>query len=274
MAAQQPLLVMAASDGACSGNPGPGGWGCLLRFSDGGEEEMGGHEPHTTNNRMELQAALRVLQRAARLPRSEGFAIRTDSRYLINGYTSWIKGWKRKGWRTAAGKQVLNRDLWEALDEARLPDVPLIHVKGHSGDRDNDRVDAIAVAFSQNQQPRLAHRADGPTADTTKHQEERAAAAGPSAGPDSDTLAGLALAVDPAPRQLAGMLTRLELADRLAKGAYGLSLEELARLVEQPLARLEGKTQSWRWRDWMVMPGNDGRWSLRRVSPETLPCQG
>ena len=150
---RQPVVVAAACDGACSGNPGPGGWGCLLRFDDGSVEELGGADPSTTNNRMELTACLAVLERLRELPRSPDLRIRTDSRYLIDGYSRWMSGWKRKGWRTASGSPVLNRDLWEALDAARLPGVTLEHVRGHNGDPDNERCDAIAVAWSRGQQP-------------------------------------------------------------------------------------------------------------------------
>ncbi|MFS6826969.1 ribonuclease H [Cyanobium sp. ATX-6F1] len=141
--------MTASCDGACSGNPGPGGWGALLRFEDGTVREFGGWEPATTNNRMELTAALALLETLADLPRHPALAIRTDSRYLIDGFSKWMAGWKRKGWRTASGGAVLNRELWEALDRARLADVPFVHVKGHSGDPDNDRCDAIAVAYSR-----------------------------------------------------------------------------------------------------------------------------
>ena len=148
-------VVAAATDGACSGNPGPGGWGALIRFEDGSVEEFGGADPATTNNRMELQAALAMLERLAELPRHPDLVLRTDSKYLIDGLGSWMAGWKRKGWKTAAGKPVLNQDLWQALDQARLADVPLRYVKGHSGDPDNDRVDQIAVAYSKGTAPRL-----------------------------------------------------------------------------------------------------------------------
>jgi ribonuclease HI len=151
------VVVAAACDGACSGNPGPGGWGSLLRFSDGSVQEFGGFEPNTTNNRMELTAALTLLEQLAVLPRDPNLTIRTDSKYLIDGFSKWINGWKRKGWRTASGSPVLNRDLWEALDAARVSGLPFTYVKGHSGDPDNDRCDAIAVAYSKGQKPQLAH---------------------------------------------------------------------------------------------------------------------
>ncbi len=142
-------VISAATDGACSGNPGPGGWGALIRFENGTVEEFGGFHPATTNNRMELFAALSILKKLKDLPRQPNLKIRTDSQYLINGYEQWIFGWKYNGWKTSSGKSVLNKDLWEALDQARLSGVNLEYVKGHSGDKDNDRVDQIAVSFSK-----------------------------------------------------------------------------------------------------------------------------
>ena len=235
MADERGRVVAAATDGACSGNPGPGGWGALIRFEDGSVEEFGGHEPATTNNRMELQAALALLQRLRDLPRHPDLTLRTDSKYLIDGLGSWMAGWKRKGWKTAAGKPVLNQDLWQALDQARLADVPLSYVKGHSGDPDNERVDRIAVAYARGQS---LTPLPSPT---------------PMAPPD-----------DPAPPDLLRLLSRLELAERLADGGFTLTGVELAQLVEQPLQHLQQRTSSWRWRDWMVDPVRNGMWRLRR----------
>ena len=230
----QRTVIAAACDGACRGNPGPGGWGALLRFDDGSVEELGGSDGQTTNNRMELTACLALLERLHQLPRSSGLAIRTDSKYLIDGFTRWINGWKRKGWRTASGGAVLNRDLWEALDAARLPDVALQHVKGHSGDPDNERCDALAVAHSRGEvPPAMASTAAVPAADT-------------------------------APAELTALVTRLDVAERLATAGYGLTLVELAQLVEQPLKQLEARDGPWRWRDWQVLPLDDGRWRLQR----------
>ena len=236
-------VVAAATDGACSGNPGPGGWGALIRFEDGSVEEFGGADPATTNNRMELQAALATLQRLAELPLHPDLTLRTDSKYLIDGLGSWMAGWKRKGWRTAAGKPVLNQDLWQALDQARLAEVPLSYVKGHSGDPDNDRVDEIAVAYSKG-------RNQTPPASASRSASPSGASPQPS--------------VDSAPVSLQKLLTRLELADRLASGGYALSAVELAQLVEQPLNRLAERQGSWRWRDWQVEPIENDRWRLRR----------
>ncbi|MBU4214912.1 MAG: ribonuclease HI [Actinobacteria bacterium] len=134
-------LVEIWTDGACKGNPGPGGWGALLRFGDA-EKELFGGEPLTTNNRMELMAviqALRALTRPCRV------VAHVDSRYVMNGVTSWIAGWKRNGWRTAAKKPVLNQDLWRELDaELAQHEVTWEWVKGHAGDPGNERADTLA----------------------------------------------------------------------------------------------------------------------------------
>jgi len=256
VAAEPVRVVAAACDGACSGNPGPGGWGALLRFEDGSVHEFGGADPATTNNRMELTAALALLEALRALPRHPDLAIRSDSKYLIDGFSKWIQGWKRKGWRTASGSPVLNRDLWELLDQARLTGVPLVHVKGHSGDPDNDRCDVIAVAFSKGQMPALAAGA----VDAKDSKDSKVALADPA------PVAALPSAADLAPAGLQQLLTRLELADRLAERGYGLNLVELAQLVEMPLKQLEGKTEAWAWRDWLVQPADGGRWRLARAA--------
>jgi len=364
-------VILAACDGACSGNPGPGGWGALLRFEDGSVLEMGGHAPATTNNRMELTGALEVLKALRLLPRHPKLELLTDSRYLVDGLQTWLPGWKRKGWRTAGGGPVLNRDLWEQLDSARLEGVALRHVRGHSGHPENDRCDAIAVAYSRGSVPRLAGaspssvqgvgasasrsprpkgeassatsasvsaagaptgsgaRADSARVDPARAVGARVNAASASAASASASAASASLSAasasapsasssgdatsadgirakelrtkdhkaeghkaadftaadlkaedqkaedqrvqeqkaqaDPAPAALRRLLSRLELADRLAAGGHGLTAVELAQLVEQPLAQLERRQGAWRWRDWMVEPNGQGRWRLRRA---------
>ncbi len=140
--------LYAYTDGACSGNPGPGGCGVLLRASEGGqvlkERELCGGEADTTNNRMELLAAIQALET---LGRASTITIVTDSAYVKNGVTSWIHGWKRNGWRTADKKPVKNAELWQRLDSAAARHtVTWKWVKGHAGHPENERADALARA--------------------------------------------------------------------------------------------------------------------------------
>ena len=131
------------TDGACSGNPGPGGWAALLRFK-GVERELSGGEPHTTNNRMELMAAIAALEA---LKRPCTVTLKTDSTYVKNGVTQWMPRWKANAWRTADKKPVKNQDLWERLDAALANhEIDWQWVKGHAGHAENERVDALARA--------------------------------------------------------------------------------------------------------------------------------
>ena len=133
--------VEVHTDGACLGNPGPGGWAALLRYGVR-EREVAGGEPATTNNRMELMAAIMALEA---LTEGCSVVLHTDSQYVRQGITEWLPGWVRRGWRNAAGQPVKNRDLWERLHAAcHRHRIDWRWVKGHSGDPDNDRVDALA----------------------------------------------------------------------------------------------------------------------------------
>lgn len=133
--------VTIYTDGACSGNPGPGGWGAILTYN-GVEKELFGGEPDTTNNRMELTAACAALEA---LTRRCAVDLWTDSQYVKGGITGWIHGWKRNGWRTADKKPVKNADLWERLEAARLRHEVTWHwVRGHAGHDMNERADALA----------------------------------------------------------------------------------------------------------------------------------
>ena len=244
---KQSPVISAASDGACSGNPGPGGWGALIRFEDGTVKEFGGYEPATTNNRMELQGVLAILKNLESLPRHPNMTIRTDSKYVINGFNNWIKGWKRNGWRTASGKPVLNQDLWEALDQARIADVDLEFVKGHNGDPDNERVDKIAVSYSKGTSIKPK---------STKSSVQNKVAIEP-----------LAEKIDPfmkpGPRKLQRLLSRLEMATKIAKHGYSLTTEELSELLETTTTELSKKKHSWQWRDWLVERSEDSKWRLK-----------
>jgi ribonuclease HI len=140
--------LFAYTDGACSGNPGPGGWGVLMIAREGGqivkERELCGGEAQTTNNRMELLAAISALEA---LTRTSTLTIVTDSAYVKNGVTEWIHGWKRNGWRTAGKDSVKNVDLWQRLDAAQARhSVTWRWIKGHAGHAENERADALARA--------------------------------------------------------------------------------------------------------------------------------
>ncbi|HRC68824.1 MAG TPA: ribonuclease HI [Candidatus Competibacter denitrificans] len=135
--------VLLFTDGACSGNPGPGGWGALLRYRDQ-EKELSGGEPETTNNRMELLAVIHGLEA---LKRPVRVRIVTDSQYVMKGMTEWLVGWKQRGWRTAGRQPVKNIDLWQRLEAALTPhEIEWEWVRGHSGHPDNERVDQLARA--------------------------------------------------------------------------------------------------------------------------------
>jgi len=134
-------VVKIFTDGACRGNPGPGGWGVLLQYN-GNEKELRGAEPQTTNNRMELTAAIMGVEA---LKRPCKITLTTDSQYVKHGITEWLKDWKLRGWKTANKKQVKNVDLWQRLDAAVAQhDITWEWVRGHSGHPENDRVDQLA----------------------------------------------------------------------------------------------------------------------------------
>ena len=153
-----PTITAIYTDGACSGNPGPGGWGTVLYLEDGSVHEMGGYEPKTTNNRMEMQAAIAGLSLLVASGQTTPIELFTDSEYVKKGITEWISGWKRRGWTNSAKKPVMNRDLWQQLDDVNQAaarqtgaSVKWTYVRGHAGDAGNERCDQIARAFSLGQ---------------------------------------------------------------------------------------------------------------------------
>lgn len=146
--------IIIHTDGACSGNPGPGGWSATVRVGDHPADILVGGDPHTTNNAMELQAALSALRHVFRMSEADKarITLRADSEYVLKGLSEWLPSWKRNGWRGASGKPVKNLRLWQDLDaayqalQAKADAVTLIHVRGHSGDPENELVDQEAVA--------------------------------------------------------------------------------------------------------------------------------
>jgi ribonuclease HI len=134
-------VVIIYTDGACRGNPGPGGWGVILSYK-GNTKELYGGERETTNNRMELLAVINALET---LTKPCAVRVNSDSKYVLQGITEWMENWKKRGWKTASKSPVKNEDLWRRLDAARLPhDIEWKWVKGHSGDAGNDRADQLA----------------------------------------------------------------------------------------------------------------------------------
>ena len=157
--------ILMYTDGACIGNPGPGGWGVRIVYPDGTVRELGGREASTTNNRMELRGALAALRA---VDPAASATVYSDSQYVINGLTKWLPGWKRKGWVTATRAPVKNRDLWKLLDAADPGRVKWRHVRGHSGDLGNDRADEIARGFAVGKPPILVDsRSEAGTGSTT-----------------------------------------------------------------------------------------------------------
>lgn len=136
------MRIEIYTDGACSGNPGPGGWGALLKWN-GHEKELSGGEPETTNNRMEMMAVIKALEA---LKKPSDVTLYTDSKYVLEGATQWLDGWKARGWKGANKKPIKNQDLWEQIDsQIRTHNVKFIWVKGHNGHEFNERVDKLAV---------------------------------------------------------------------------------------------------------------------------------
>ncbi len=141
-------IISMHTDGACSKNPGPGGWGVVIHFSDGSTKELGGGIRETTNNQMELQGAISALEFFAAQKQSTPVDFYTDSKYVLDGITKWIKGWKKNGWKTKDNKPVKNQEFWQQLDPLNSSNIRWHWVEGHSGDPDNERCDAIARSYT------------------------------------------------------------------------------------------------------------------------------
>jgi ribonuclease HI len=280
-----PEIQSLYGDGACKGNPGIGGWGAVAYFTDGSVVEMGGREAATTNNRMEMQAAIEAMKFFVQSGQTIPCTLYTDSEYVIKGVTSWLKGWKSRGWKTAAGKPVLNQDLWEVLDKLsntirlQTQGKPLRweHVRGHAGNVGNERCDVIASSFAQGQPVSLrqsismpestanANNSTMPNSSTTptsltsnKMIEEH------SHHGDSENL----------PREervahLHYMIDTLHIADKIAADRYFITSSELADLMDINAGAVTSRGDHWVWRNWIVSrarkEGNQILWQLERV---------
>jgi len=231
------IAIEAATDGACSGNPGPGGWGGLIIFDDNSELEIGGSEQNTTNNRMELTAAIKTLEKLKTYKLKENFKLRTDSKYVIEGYTKWIINWKRNGWKTSSGKSVQNLDLWQKIDQLRINGLVMEYVKGHSGDKQNDRVDKIATNYSKGISLESKLKESESSADFFEKN---------------------------APSEIQELFSRNELIQKFAEKKYLLSSPELSTLLGEE-NHLKIKLYSlFEWRNWRLIPKDKKYWIIEK----------
>ena len=231
------IAIEAATDGACSGNPGPGGWGGLIIFDDKSELEIGGSEQNTTNNRMELTAAIKTLEKLKTYKLKENFKLRTDSKYVIEGYTKWITNWKRNGWKTSSGKSVQNLDLWQKIDQLRINGLVMEYVKGHSGDKQNDRVDKIATNYSKGISLESKLKESESSADFFEKN---------------------------APSEIQELFSRNELIQKFADKKYLLSSTELSTLLGEE-NHLKIKLYSlFEWRNWRLIPKDKKYWIIEK----------
>ena len=231
------IAIEAATDGACSGNPGPGGWGGLIIFDDKSELEIGGSEQNTTNNRMELTAAIKTLEKLKTYKLKENFKLRTDSKYVIEGYTKWIINWKRNGWKTSSGKSVQNLDLWQKIDQLRINGLVMEYVKGHSGDKQNDRVDKIATNYSKGISLESKLKESESSADFFEKN---------------------------APSEIQELFSRNELIQKFADKKYLLSSPELSTLLGEE-NHLKIKLYSlFEWRNWRLIPKDKKYWIIEK----------
>ncbi len=235
----QNIAIEAATDGACSGNPGPGGWGGLIIFNDKSEIEIGGSEENTTNNRMELTAAIKTLEKLKNFQLKENFKLRTDSKYVIEGYTKWIINWKRNGWKTSAGKSVQNLDLWQKIDNLRIKGLVMEFVKGHSGDKQNERVDLIATSYSKGI---------------------------PIVGEVKKSFKATDFAKETEPNEIQKLFSKNELIKQFAEKKYFLNSRELNELLGEESDKLVQKYELFEWRNWRLIPKNQKYWIIENLN--------
>ena len=239
MDSKKNIAIEAATDGACSGNPGPGGWGGLIIFNDKSEIEIGGYEQNTTNNRMELTAAIKTLERLKSFQLKENFKLRTDSKYVIDGYTKWIINWKKNGWRTSAGKSVQNLDLWQKIDNLRINGLEMEFVKGHNGDKQNERVDLIATSYSKGI----------PLVSEVKKSASR-----------------MDFSNEKEPNKIQKLFSKNELLEKFAEKKYFLNSSELNELLGEEIDNLVKKNEMFEWRNWRVIPKNQKYWIIENIN--------
>ncbi|WP_193198986.1 ribonuclease HI [Nostoc sp. MG11] len=290
----QHIIQSIYTDGACTGNPGPGGWGVVVYFSDGSIHEMGDASPHTTNNKMEMQAAIAALKFLETSGQTEPVTLYTDSEYLINCLNKWITGWKKKGWKKSDGKPVQNQDLLETLDELNSRLVKWQHVRGHSGNIGNERCDVIARTYASGKTPSLqqlfpknfnkslysqselnvAKVSDFKANSTIIDKRTQEISISTSEITIMEPSTGTAAATNdeklPEMRvsQLRNLIETLRIADEIAEKGYLITSSELADLMDVHASAVTSRGDQWRWRNWIVSrvrrEGNQILWELER----------
>ncbi len=293
LSAPSPSISRIYTDGACSGNPGPGGWGVVVRFTNGQQHELGSYEPSTTNNRMEMQAAIAGLEFWHQHGQGEAFTLLSDSQYVIKGITEWVRGWQRRGWKTASGQPVLNRDLWERLDALNSPAVKWQYVRGHSGEPGNERCDAIARGFATGRSPkldRLKQDVGSSLHESSWTQPDLAAASASTASETTVSIAAIPETMsdhlldatgsgatendsrDVRVGQLRNLIETLRIADEVAAKGYLIASSELADLMDVNASAVTSRGENWVWRNWIVTrvrrEGNQILWQLERILEE------
>lgn len=294
----QPTIQSIYTDGACTGNPGPGGWGVVVYFDDGSVHELGDVSKKTTNNRMEMQAAIAALEFVESSGQNKPITLYTDSEYLINCVTKWVKGWKRKGWKKSDGKPVLNQDLLEILDNLNNQRIKWQHVRGHAGNIGNERCDTIARGFASGKIPSLKQMVDINISDANFAQKAEVEVSSTSnshitppiinkkihnSSLESDinntntmesSSASATLSNEELPRetrvsQLRSLVETLRIADEIAEKGYLITSSELADLMNVHASAVTSRGDQWRWRNWIVSrvrrEGNQILWELERA---------
>jgi ribonuclease HI len=290
----QRLIQSIYTDGACTGNPGPGGWGTVVYFDDGSVHEMGDSSHHTTNNKMEMQAAIAGLEFFKSSGQTEPITLYSDSKYVIDSITKWVKGWKKNGWKKSDGNPVQNQELLEILDALNSQLVQWQHVRGHSGNIGNERCDVIARSFAtgkipnlQELFPKMLHEnlpkireispekaSDYPINSTiiNKNTLESSPSASdittmePSTAPTATTTNEQLIEIRVV--QLRNLVETLRIADEIAEKGYLITSSELADLMNVHSSAVTSRGDEWRWRNWIVSrvrrEGNQILWELER----------
>ena len=291
----QRLIQSIYTDGACTGNPGPGGWGTVVYFNDGSVHEMGDSSQHTTNNKMEMQAAIAALEFFQSSGQTQPITLYTDSKYVIDCVTKWVKSWKKNGWKKSDGNPVQNQDLLEILDQLNSQRVQWQHVRGHSGNVGNERCDVIARSFANHKIPHLKQSLADFLHETLPEIGEISVVKVPN-DPINSTITNkntlesslsasdtstMELSTTPTATttneqpteirvlQLRNLVETLRIADEIAEKGYLITSSELADLMGVHSSAVTSRGDEWRWRNWIVSrvrrEGNQILWELERV---------